>query len=143
MSRCKAFTGLVGVLLVVSVGSACNVFEPNALRSDTITVVNLTDEPITVLAVDRDLASRLDINPTFPIDRDSDRIVSPGRSIELSADDVLDFAPGNDVVFFLYSVQVEEATIRGFLLVTGSELRDQDHRLDVHALPFPPHQGTP
>lgn len=129
--------GAACVFLMGTAVSACDVFEPSALREEVITVINLTDESMTILAVEREVASRLDINPTFSIDPDSDRIIPPGGSTRLSADDIWDVVPGDDVVVFLYSVEEGEANYRGSLSLTDEELRNNGYRVEVAAFPFP------
>ena len=137
MMRSMKLIGAACVFLMGTAFSACNVFEPNSLREEVITVSNVTDESMTILAVGRELASRLEINPTFPIGSDSDRVITPGGSIELATDDIWEFARGDDVVVFLYSVEEGEASYRGSLSRTDEELRKNEHRVEVEVFPFP------
>lgn len=99
-----------------------------------ITLVNFTEEPLAFQAVELETSGRVDPNPVLEVEANSDRIIQPGNSVELTPDKIMGYEAGDDFVLFLYRLGAGHATIEGSRIVTAAELKRSRFRVTINSL---------
>ena len=102
-------------------------------EADGIVLRNRATHPLLYLAVEREVCTRLDPNPSWRVADHLDHLIEPGetRRIEVDA-----YQRGDDVCIFLYRVTDRSGTVPlvKSLTVTHAELRRSNYLVVVETL---------
>ena len=122
--------------LLVFVVAGCSALAPDSDVPDVITLVNRMDKPLVYLAVERELGSRIDPQPSLEVDAHRERLIQPGASAIIAAEAIMGYNLGDGVRFFLYEVTEgkAKAVLKDVLTLTHEELKQRKFRVEISSL---------
>jgi hypothetical protein len=126
------------LLLLLFLQLGCSVLFPDP--DFRTTLVNRTDKPLIYSAMTSGVAARSLMAYTLPVDsasRGSAAFLRPGESTTLTGADIEgDYEPAESVVFVLYEVNGDTATLKDTFAMTRRDLEHRHFRLEITQLPL-------
>ena len=121
---------LVFFVLLLLVAPACSSPLLSIGAAERVALQNRTSSPLLYLAVERELSTRVDPNPSWRVADHLDRLIEPAQTRDV---EVQEYQRGDDVRVFLYRVadRSGEAPLVKIMTVTHAQLRRSNYLIVV------------